>query len=64
MSNVAPTQEANNRIPTVVAVIILLLFLGTIVLSVSIGAIFGVAWGFATAGALMVVYGLMIGFSI
>lgn len=64
MSNVMPTQEVDRRASAILAVTVLLLFLGTIVLSVSIGVIFGMAWGFAVAGALLIVFGLVTGFSI
>lgn len=63
MTELDPNQKKERIALALAAVTFLLLVLGTIVLSVSIGVIFGMAWGFVIVGAAMILFGLVIGFS-
>lgn len=58
-------QESSKITPqALVAFTVLLLFLGTILVTVGICVLFGWAWGLTVLGALIIAYGLIIGFSV
>lgn len=64
MNETTPEQDAIRRAQAVLAVTVLMLFLGTIIVTVGVSVIFGLAWGAIVLGALMVVFGLILGFSV
>lgn len=61
---VPPTEEAKLTPGGLVAITVLLVFIGTILVTIGVGVTLGWAWAITVLGALVIVYGLITGNSI
>lgn len=59
-----PKDTSTLQPQAIVAVVFLLLFLGTILISIGVAILFGFAWMVLVLGVLFVAFGLILGFSV
>lgn len=59
-----PKDTSTLQLQAIVAVVFLLLFLGTILISIGVAILFGFAWMVLVLGVLFVAFGLILGFSV
>lgn len=64
MNDTKQNQIVNVPLNAVASFSILLIILGTIIVTVGVSVVFGWAWGLMILGALVIVYGLILGFSV
>jgi hypothetical protein len=65
MSNpIPPTEQAKLTPAALVFITVLLVFIGTILVTIGVGVTLGWAWAITVLGALVIVYGLLTGKSV